>query len=102
VLHAGQPLPSRALVSYPLLAAAGLPQGARRTTSELERECRELGLSVSLLQGARAPHRRRHSDRRVSGAGGLALGNSPQPGAPCCARTQAAFGPTCQGVQSSS
>jgi hypothetical protein len=47
----GQLLPSRArsIVGYLLLSAAGVPQGAKRTTYELERECRELGLSVSLL-----------------------------------------------------
>jgi hypothetical protein len=32
-----------------LLAAAAVPQGAERTVSELERECRELGLSFSLV-----------------------------------------------------
>ena len=49
----GQLLPSRArsIAGYLLLSASGIPQGARRTTYELERECRELGLSVSLLQG---------------------------------------------------
>jgi hypothetical protein len=49
---AGQLLPSRArsIAGYLVLAGAGVPQGARRTTYELERECRELGLSVSLLQ----------------------------------------------------
>jgi hypothetical protein len=53
----GQLLPSRArsIAGYLVLAAAGIPQGAKRTTYELERECRELGLSVSLLQ---APERR--------------------------------------------
>ena len=47
----GQLLPSRArsVAGYLLLSAAGIPQGAKRTTYELERECRELGLSVSLL-----------------------------------------------------
>lgn len=47
----GQLLPSRArsIAGYLLLSAAGVPQGAKRTTYELERECRELGLSVSLL-----------------------------------------------------
>ena len=51
---AGQLLPSRArsIAGYLVLAGAGVPQGARRTTCELERECRELGLSVSLLQSA--------------------------------------------------
>jgi hypothetical protein len=47
----GQLLPSRArsIAGYLLLSAAGIPQGARRTTYELERECRQLGLAVSLL-----------------------------------------------------
>jgi hypothetical protein len=51
---AGQLLPSRArsIAGYLVLASAGVSQGARRTTQELERECRELGLSVSLLQSA--------------------------------------------------
>jgi hypothetical protein len=51
---AGQLLPSRArsIAGYLVLAGAGVPQGARRTTYEFERECRELGLSVSLLQSA--------------------------------------------------
>jgi hypothetical protein len=54
----GRLAPSRArtLAGYLLLSAAGVPQGARRTTSELERECRELGLTASLSAGA---------DRRV-------------------------------------
>ena len=39
-----------------LLNAAGVSQGARRTTYELERECRELGLLASLSADA---------DRRV-------------------------------------
>ena len=53
----GQLLPSRArsVAGYLVLAATGIPQGAKRTTYELDRECRELGLSVSLLQ---APERR--------------------------------------------
>ena len=53
----GQLLPSRArsLAGYLLLSALGVPQGARRTTYELDHECRQLGLSVSLLQG---PERR--------------------------------------------
>lgn len=57
----GQLLPSRArsIAGYLLLSASGIPQGARRTTYELERECRELGLSVSLLEDV---------DRRVDGA----------------------------------
>jgi hypothetical protein len=48
-IEEGELLPSRArsLAGYLFLAAAGLPQGARRTASELERECRELGLSLS-------------------------------------------------------
>jgi hypothetical protein len=46
----GRLAPSRArtLAGYLLLSAAGVPQGARRTTYELERECRELGLLASL------------------------------------------------------
>lgn len=50
----GQLAPSRArsLAGYLLLSAAGMPQGARRTTCELERECRELGLAVVLDPGA--------------------------------------------------
>ncbi|HEX3735218.1 MAG TPA: hypothetical protein VHU86_08690 [Solirubrobacterales bacterium] len=48
---AGRLAPSRArsLAGYLLLSAAGIPQGAERTVSELERECRELGLSFSLV-----------------------------------------------------
>jgi hypothetical protein len=38
-----------------VLRSAGVSQGASRTAYELERECRQLGLSVSLLQ---APERR--------------------------------------------
>ncbi len=47
----GRLAPSRArtLAGFLLLGASGVPQGARRTTSELERECRELGLTASLL-----------------------------------------------------
>jgi hypothetical protein len=54
----GRLAPSRArtLAGYLLLSAGGIPQGARRTTYELERECRELGLAVSLAADA---------DRRV-------------------------------------
>jgi hypothetical protein len=50
----GRLAPSRArtLAGYLLLSATGVPQGARRTTNELERECRELGLAASLLDGA--------------------------------------------------
>lgn len=50
----GQLRPSRArsVAGYLVLSSGGVPQGAKRTTSDLERECRELGLSVSLLQGA--------------------------------------------------
>lgn len=46
----GQLHPSRArsLAGYLVLSAAGVEQGAKRTTYELERECRELGLTVSL------------------------------------------------------
>lgn len=48
----GRLAPSRArtLAGYLLLTAAGVPQGARRTTYELERECRELGLLASARQ----------------------------------------------------
>ena len=50
----GRLAPSRArtLAGYLLLSAAGVPQGARRTTYELERECRELGLLASLSADA--------------------------------------------------
>lgn len=50
----GRLAPSRArtLAGYLLLSATGVPQGARRTTYELERECRELGLAASLIDGA--------------------------------------------------
>ncbi|HET6571865.1 MAG TPA: hypothetical protein VFG58_10310 [Solirubrobacterales bacterium] len=50
----GRLAPSRArtLSGYLLLSAAGVPQGARRTTYELERECRELGLTASLAAEA--------------------------------------------------
>jgi len=50
----GRLVPSRArtLAGYLLLGAAGVPQGARRTTYELERECRELGLVASLFAEA--------------------------------------------------
>lgn len=50
-VRSGQLLPSRArsLAGYLVLAAAGVPQGASRTAYELERECRQLGLSLSLL-----------------------------------------------------
>ena len=53
----GQLLPSRArsIAGYLVLGASGVPQGATRTVHELERECRQLGLTVSLLQ---APERR--------------------------------------------
>lgn len=37
----------RTLAGYLLLGAAGVPQGARRTTYELERESRELGVGVA-------------------------------------------------------
>jgi len=43
---------ARTLAGYLLLSAAGVPQGARRTTYELERECRELGLLASLSADA--------------------------------------------------
>ena len=50
----GRLAPSRArtLAGYLLLGAAGVPQGARRTTYELERESRELGLLASLSADA--------------------------------------------------
>jgi hypothetical protein len=44
------PSRARSIAGYLILAAAGIPQGAKRTTYELERECRELGLSISLLR----------------------------------------------------
>jgi hypothetical protein len=49
----GQLRPSRArsVVGYLVLESAGVKGGARRTECELERECRQLGLSVSLLGG---------------------------------------------------
>ena len=50
-----QPSRARSVAGYLLLRSAGVCQGADRTAYELERECRELGLSVSLLQ---APERR--------------------------------------------
>lgn len=55
-VEAGQLRPSRArsVAGYLLLSASGVPQGAKRTAYELEYECRQLGLSISLLQkGAR-------------------------------------------------
>lgn len=57
-IASGQLAPSRArsVAGYLLLRSAGVPQGASRTVYELERECRELGLSISLLQS---------EDRRV-------------------------------------
>jgi hypothetical protein len=50
-VEAGRMPPSRArsVAGYLLLSATGVPQGAQRTVCELERECRELGLSLSLL-----------------------------------------------------
>jgi hypothetical protein len=53
-VRSGQLLPSRArsIAGYLVLAAAGIPQGAKRTTFELERECRQLGLSVSLVESS--------------------------------------------------
>jgi hypothetical protein len=47
-----QPSRARSVAGYLVLRSAGVPQGASRTAYELERECRELGLSVSLLQAA--------------------------------------------------
>jgi hypothetical protein len=54
-IERGQLAPSRArsLAGYLLLGAAGLPQGAPRTAAELDRECRQLGLSFSLLDAPR-------------------------------------------------
>lgn len=56
-VESGQLRPSRArsVAGYLLLAASGVPQGAKRTVQELEHECRQLGLSVSLLE--RGPRR---------------------------------------------
>ena len=53
-VDSGQLPPSRArsVAGYLVLAIADIDQGARRTTYELERECRELGLAVSLLRTA--------------------------------------------------
>jgi hypothetical protein len=53
-VDSGQLCPSRArsVAGYLVLSAAGVDQGARRTSYELERECRELGLAVSLLRSA--------------------------------------------------
>jgi hypothetical protein len=53
-VDSGQLSPSRArsVAGYLVLGAAGIDQGARRTSYELERECRELGLAVSLLRSA--------------------------------------------------
>jgi hypothetical protein len=67
----GRLAPSRArtVAGYLLLSAAGVAQGARRTTYELERECRELGLSVSLADGA---------DRRIDVARVLDECTAPQ------------------------
>jgi hypothetical protein len=50
-VRSGQLRPSRArtVVGYLLLRSAGIEQGADRTVAELERECRELGLAVSVL-----------------------------------------------------
>jgi len=56
-VDSGRLAPSRArsLAGYLLLSAAGTPQGASRTAYELERECRQLGLTASLLE---TPQRR--------------------------------------------
>jgi hypothetical protein len=53
-VDSGQLAPSRArsVAGYLVLGIADIDQGARRTTYELERECRELGLGVSLLRTA--------------------------------------------------
>lgn len=55
-VKAGSLHPSRArsVAGYLLLGSVGVPQGARRTTCQLERECRELGLSLSFLDPARS------------------------------------------------
>ncbi len=52
-MEAGQLRASRArsVVGYLVLSGGGVEQGAKRTTYELERECRELGLAVSVLEG---------------------------------------------------
>jgi hypothetical protein len=50
-----QPSRARSVAGYLILRSAGVRQGADRTAYELERECRQLGLSVSLLQ---SPERR--------------------------------------------
>jgi hypothetical protein len=49
----GRLAPSRArsIAGYLVLSASGVDQGARRTVSELEREARQLGLSVEVLGG---------------------------------------------------
>jgi hypothetical protein len=51
-VRSGQLRPSRArsVVGYLMLRSAGVDQGAYRTVAELERECRELGLAVSMLE----------------------------------------------------
>lgn len=73
-VRSGQLLPSRArsLVGYLVLRSTGVPQGASRTVNELERECRQLGLSVSLLNRQRAasmsPPSSTNASRRASGA----------------------------------
>ncbi len=53
-VSSGQLAPSRArsIAGYLVLRSAGVPQGAERTAAELERECRQLGLSLSLLEQA--------------------------------------------------
>lgn len=49
------PSRARSLAGYLILASAGVPQGSRRTVYELERDCRELGLSFSFIsQGKRS------------------------------------------------
>lgn len=45
---------ARSVAGYLLLSAVGAPQGARRTRCELERDCRELGLSLSLANASGA------------------------------------------------
>jgi hypothetical protein len=44
-----RPSRARSVAGYLLLSAAGVDQGAPRTRSDLERESRDLGLSLSLL-----------------------------------------------------
>lgn len=52
-IEAGRLAPSRArsIVGYLVLRGSGVEQGASRTEYELERECRELGLSMASIPG---------------------------------------------------